>query len=209
MPRHPDPDLENRVLNAAQVLWKRGGEKALTMRAVARAAGTNTPAVYRRFKDRRDLVRGLLMRIAGRIREDFEAGETLEEMAEAYVDSALQKPHEYELFYTHARELSPPRGSGKPKPIRESRPNFRFVEQLLAKRLGGEPENYTQLALAVWATLHGTTTLLLSKSIPDGHEEELRKACRAAIKTMLEGAGKFTGNHSGKPGRRKRQTQAG
>ena len=206
MPRHADPELENRVLNAAQMLWKRGGEKALTMRAVARAAGTNTPAVYRRFKDRRDLVRGLLLRIANRIREDFAAGETLEEMAEAYVDSALQKPHEYELFYTHARELSPPRGSGKPKPIRESRPNFRFVEQLLAKRLGGEAEDHTQLALAVWATLHGTTTLLLSKSIPDGHEEELRKACRAAMKTMLEGAGKFTGNHNGKPGRGKRQT---
>jgi AcrR family transcriptional regulator len=209
MPRHADPDLENRILNAAQVLWKRGGEKALTMRAVARAAGTNTPAVYRRFKDRRDLVRGLLLRIANRIREDFAAGETLEEMAEAYVDSALQKPHEYELFYTHARELSPPRGSGKPKPIRESRPNFRFVEQLLAKRLGGEAEDHTQLALAVWATLHGTTTLLLSKSIPDGHEEELRKACRAAIKTMLEGAGKFSGNNNGKPGRGKRQVQAG
>ena len=209
MPRHADPDLENRILNAAQVLWKRGGEKALTMRAVARAAGTNTPAVYRRFKDRRDLVRGLLLRIANRIREDFAAGETLEEMAEAYVDSALQKPHEYELFYTHARELSPPRGSGNPKPIRESRPNFRFVEQLLAKRLGGEAEDHTQLALAVWATLHGTTTLLLSKSIPDGHEEELRKACRAAIKTMLEGAGKFSGNNNGKPGRGKRQVQAG
>ena len=209
MPRHADPYLENRILNAAQVLWKRGGEKALTMRAVARAAGTNTPAVYRRFKDRRDLVRGLLLRIANRIREDFAAGETLEEMAEAYVDSALQKPHEYELFYTHARELSPPRGSGKPKPIRESRPNFRFVEQLLAKRLGGEAEDHTQLALAVWATLHGTTTLLLSKSIPDGHEEELRKACRAAIKTMLEGAGKFSGNNNGKPGRGKRQVQAG
>jgi AcrR family transcriptional regulator len=205
MPRHPDPDLENRVLNAAQMLWKRGGEKALTMRAVARAAGTNTPAVYRRFKDRRDLVRGLLLRIANRIREDFAAGETLEEMAEAYVDSALQKPHEYELFYTHARELSPPRGSGKPKPIRESRPNFRFVEQLLAKRLGGEAEDHTQLALAVWATLHGTTTLLLSKSIPDGHEEELRKACRAAIRTMLEGAGKFSGNNNGKPRGRKGQ----
>ena len=208
MPRHADPDLENRILNAAQVLWKRGGEKALTMRAVARAAGTNTPAVYRRFKDRRDLVRGLLLRIANRIREDFAAGETLEEMAEAYVDSALQKPHEYELFYTHARELSPPRGSGKPKPIRESRPNFRFVEQLLAKRLGGAAEDHTQLALAVWATLHGTTTLLLSKSIPDGHEEELRKACRAAIKTMLGGVGKFTGNHHGKGGRGKRQAPA-
>lgn len=204
MPRHPDPDLENRILNAAQALWKRGGERALTMRAVARAAGTNTPAVYRRFKDRRDLVRALLLRIAHRIREDFAAGETLEQMAEAYVDSALRMPHEYELFYAHSRELSPPRGSGKPRPIRESRPNFRFVEQLLAHRLGGSPEHHTQLALAIWAILHGTTTLLLSKSIPDGHEEELRVACRAAVKALLERSSGFSPKGNQKRGERLR-----
>jgi len=204
MPRHPDPDLENRILNAAQALWKRGGEKALTMRAVARAAGTNTPAVYRRFKDRRDLVRGLLLRIANRIREDFSTASTLEEVAEAYVDSALRMPHEYELFYTHSRQLSPPRGSGKPRPIRESRPNFRFVEQLLAKRRGGSPEDQTQLALAIWAILHGTTTLLLSRSIPDGHEEELRVACRAAVKTLLQGSSGFSEKSSRKRGQRLR-----
>ena len=205
MPRHPNPDLENRILNAAQALWKRGGEKALTMRAVARAAGTNTPAVYRRFKDRRDLVRGLLLRIANRIREDFSTGSTLEEVAEAYVDSALRMPHEYELFYTHSRQLSPPRGSGKLRPIRESRPNFRFVEQLLAKRRGGSPEDQTQLALAIWAVLHGTTTLLLSRSIPDGHEEELRVACRAAVKTLLQGSSGFSEKSSRKRGQRLRR----
>ena len=113
-------------------------------------------------------------------------------MAEAYVDSALQQPHDYELFYTHARQLSPRKGSGKPRPIRESRPNFAFVEERLAHRLGGSPEDHTQLALAVWATLHGTTMLLLSKAIPEGHEEELRSACRSAVKAMIEGAGKFS-----------------
>jgi len=188
MPRHPDPDLEERILHAADVLWRRGGEKSLTMRAVARAAKTNTPAVYRRFKDRRDLVRALLLRIAIRIRQHFEQGETIEDMAEAYVEYALKMPHEYELFYSHARELSPPKGPGKARPIRESRPNFGLVEQLLAKRLGGAPEKYTRLALEVWATLHGTTMLMLQKSIPEGHEEELREACRTAIRVLLEGA---------------------
>jgi AcrR family transcriptional regulator len=206
MPRHPDPDLENRILNAAQVLWKRGGEKALTMRAVARAAGTNTPAVYRRFKDRRDLVRGLLRRIAAQIRVHFEAGETVEGMAEAYVEYALRLPHEYELFYSHVRELSPPRGPGRPRPIGESRPNFAFVQQQLAQQLGGSSEDHTHLALAIWATLHGTSMLLLSKSIPDGHEEELRRACRAAVKTLIEGAGRFSGDNN--RGRRKRSRRA-
>ena len=191
MPRHPDPDLEARILNAAHKLWKRGGEKALTMRAVARAAGTNTPAVYRRFKNRRDLMRGLLLHIAARIRRHFESGENIEEMAEAYVDHALKLPHEYQLFYSNARSLSPRKGSGKPRPIRESRPNFAYVEQKLAERLGGAPEDHTQLALAVWATLHGTTMLLLTRAIPDGHEAELRAACRAAITALIEGAATF------------------
>ena len=63
MPRRADPELEDKILDAAQKLWKKGGEKALTMRTVARAAGTNTPAVYRRFRDRDDILRGLLQRI--------------------------------------------------------------------------------------------------------------------------------------------------
>jgi AcrR family transcriptional regulator len=192
MPRHPDPDLEGRILHAADVLWRRGGEKSLTMRAVARAAKTNTPAVYRRFKDRRDLVKALLLRIATRIREHFQQGETIEDMAEAYVEYALKLPHEYDLFYSHVRELSPPKGPGKAKPIRESRQNFALLEQLLAKRLGGTPEDHTQLALAVWAALHGTSMLILQKSIPEGHEEELREACREAIRVMLQAAARKT-----------------
>ena len=185
MPRQPDPDVEEHILHAADVLWRRGGERALTMRAVAKAAGTNTPAVYRRFKNRQDLVRGLLLRIAERIRQEFSKAETLEGMAEAYVDFALKMPNEYQLFYTHARLMSPPKGRGAARPIRESRPNFAFAEQLLVKRFGGRPEDHTQLALAIWALLHGTSTLLLTKSIPEGHEEELRQACRAAVKKLV------------------------
>jgi AcrR family transcriptional regulator len=189
MPRHPDPELEERILNAAQKLWKRGGDKALTMRTVARAAQSNTPAVYRRFKDRDDIVYALLRRIAGRIRKDFEVGETIEGMAEAYVESALRDPHEYELFYSHARWLTPPKLAARP--LRESRGNFAFLEQQLAKRLGGQPEEHTQLALALWATLHGTCMMLVGRAIPEAHAEALRRSCRTAVQAMLEKANLF------------------
>ena len=187
MPRHPDPDLEERVLRAADGLWRKGGEQALTMRAVARAAGTNTPAVYRRFKNREDLIKGLLLRIAGRIREHFEQGGSLEKMAEAYVEYAVKTPNEYSLFYTYAALMSPRKGRGGTRPIRESRPNFAFAEQLLATRFGGSPEDHTQTALVLWALLHGTSMLLLSQSIP-GHENALREACRAGVRTVLAAA---------------------
>lgn len=189
MPRQPDPGLEDRIMKAAHAWWKRGGDGALTMRAVARAAGSNTPAVYRRFKDRQDLIRGLLRRIAGQIREHLAAAESVEEFAEAYLEDALRLPHEYELFYSQARWLSPPKGTGAARPIRESRPNFALLEGILAKELGGEPERHTQLALAIWAMLHGTAMLLVWKAIPEGHGEELREACREAVKELVRKAG--------------------
>ncbi len=187
MPRHPDPDLEGRVLKAAEGLWRRGGARALTMRAVARTAGTNTPAVYRRFKDRQDLVKGILLRIAARIRQNFERGETLEGMSEEYLEFALKNPNEYQLFFAEARLLNAPKGRGAPRPIRESRPNFDFAEKIAAKQLGGAPEEYSRFVLALWSLLHGTATLFLTKSIPEGHEEELRQACRTAVKALIEG----------------------
>lgn len=190
MPRQPDPELEGRILDAADRLWRRGGEKALTMRAVANAARTNTPAVYRRFKDREDLIRGLLLRIVARLRTHFEQGKTLEGMAEAYVKFALDMPNEYHLFYTYGPLLNARKTSKTRRPIRESRPNFGLVQETAARQLGGAPEDYTELVLQVWSLLHGMTMLLLSKSIPEGHEGELRQSCRTAVKMLIANARK-------------------
>src|SRR5437867_2031248 len=142
MSRLPDPRLEERILNAAHTLWKRGGEKALTMRAVARAARSNTPALYRRFKNRQDIVRGLLRRIQDDLRENLSKCKTIEEMGEAYLEYALSHPHEYELFYASVRVFTPRSRDGLLRPIRESRPNLGLMEKKLAERLGGSPENH-------------------------------------------------------------------
>ena len=192
MPRQPDPGLEDRILNAAHTLWKRGGEKALTMRAVARAAKSNTPAVYRRFRNRQDIVRALLRRTQYDIGARLAACRTVEEMGETYLDYALSHPHEYELFYASVRVFSPPSRDGRLRPIRESRPNLGLMEKKLAERLGGLPENHTRLGLALWAAAHGTAMMLLKKAIPPGHEAELRAAFRSSVKAMLrESSGVF------------------
>jgi AcrR family transcriptional regulator len=187
MPRRPDPDLEDRILDAAHALWKRGGEKALTMRAVARAADSNTPAVYRRFKNRRDIVRALLRRIQVDIGSHLLRCRTVEEMGESYLDYALSHRHEYELFYAHARDLVPAARTGRRRPIRESRPNLGLMEKRLAERLGGPPRKHTGLALALWASAHGTAMMLISEVIP-GHDAAVRKAFTAAVRALMHGA---------------------
>src|SRR5271154_3074006 len=105
MARPPDPDLENRILDAAQRLWKKGVGKAVTMRAVARAAGTNTPAVYRRFRSREDILRALWQQTRREIFQQLEPCPSVEAACERYLDFALRHPHEYELYYLHEYEL--------------------------------------------------------------------------------------------------------
>ena len=105
MPRRPDPDLEALILKAAQKLWKRGGERALTMRAVAREARTNTPSVYRRFRTREDILRALLQRIRLELAAQVESAATPQEGCERFLEFAVSHPHEYLLLHQRDYEL--------------------------------------------------------------------------------------------------------
>ena len=185
MPRQADPELEARILNAAQKLWKKGAEKALTMRAVAKAAGTNTPAVYRRFRNRKEILRALLRRIQQDVSQVLATCRSPEEVCEHYLNYALSHAHEYELFYAHAYQFSPATRSGRKLAIREYRPAMALVEGKLAERLGGSPQEHTRLSLALWTLTHGTAMLLISKAIPEEHAVELRTAFTAAVATLI------------------------
>lgn len=139
MPRRPDPDLEGKILDAAQKLWKKGGEKALTMRTVARAAGTNTPAVYRRFRDRDDILRGLMQRIRMEIAATLDTASSPEEGCERYLEYALSHPREYELFYQHNFELyySPRAKRGGVKVV--GQPAKDAMRRKLTQKMGDRP----------------------------------------------------------------------
>ena len=185
MPRQPDPDLQERILNAAQRLWKKGAEKTLTMRAVAKAAGTNTPAVYRRFRNREDILRALLRRIQQDVGEALRQCRSPEEICARYLEYALSHTHEYELFYTHAYQFPPAAGSGRRLPLRDYRTAMALMEEKLAERLGGSPLEHTRLSLALWTLSHGTAMLLISKAIPGEHAAELQSAFTAAVETLI------------------------
>jgi AcrR family transcriptional regulator len=185
MPRQPDPDLQERILNAAQKLWKKGADQTLTMRAVAKAAGTNTPAVYRRFRNREDILRALLRRIQQDVGNALRPCSCPEEACQRYLEFAVSHAHEYELFYTHAYEFSHPVRSDHASPLREHRPTMQLMESKLAERLGGTAEDYTRLSLALWTMAHGTAMLLISKAIPAGHVAELRSVFAAAVETLI------------------------
>jgi len=122
MPRTPDPKLEARILEAARTLFAQGGEHKLSMRTLARLAGTNTPAVYRRFRDRDAILQALVQQFRQNAFAVLQPCRSPEEMAQAMVALALKSPRVYELYYSQLI-----------KKIPGERPNFEFATETRAE----------------------------------------------------------------------------
>jgi AcrR family transcriptional regulator len=189
VPRQPDPDLEGNILDAAQKLWKKGGEKALTMRAVAEEAKTNTPSVYRRFKDRDDILRGLLRRIRLEIAATLEGASSPEEACERYLDYAVSHRHEYELFFQHNYELNYSPRSGVKRTKQPARDTMR---RKLTEKLGESAGDHENLLTALWMMTHGAAMLLIAKSILPEEVEPARTVFRRAVMCLLSDAGEIS-----------------
>lgn len=195
MSRHADEALEGHILDAAYHLWKRGGEKALTMRAVAQAANTTTPTVYERFRDKREILECLRSRGQLALYSMLKDAATLNDFPRLYLDFALHHKHEYELIHLDwAARFD----------RNDPRPSFELLKQRLAEELGGKSNDYNQLALSMAALAHGTATLILTEGVSDHVSGRLRDACLSGFQAMVE----HTAHHRAKrPGVRKNSSK--
>jgi AcrR family transcriptional regulator len=176
LPRHPDPELEQRILDAASRLWARGGPKALTMRAVAQAADTTTPTVYERYRDRDDILRALRLKTRADLFAALRRTRTLRQAFRRQLDFALQHRHAYEVLFD---------GVARSPSLHESWPSFNLIRQRVARRLGGTPREHTRLMLAVWSLMHGTAMLIIRGGFEGALREQTIHACLDAFDGML------------------------
>lgn len=188
MPRHPDPDLERRILEAASRLWARGGEKALTMRAIAKMAGTTTPTVYGRYRDRDDILRALRLQTRTEVFAAIRKTRTLRQAAECYLEFALENRYAYEVLFD---------GVAKPPSLYEPWPTFKFLRERVAADLGGEPREHTRLMLALWALLHGTALLVIRGRFDGVLRSQVVHAGLDAVDAILYAARSKRMPHSG------------
>lgn len=188
MPKPLDPEVEKRVLDAAEKLL-RGGEKNLSIRTLAKAARTNTPSIYRRFRDRNDILRAILLRLEQRLHRSLSEADSLEAASDRYIDFALHHRKEYEMWFTRQSELlrSPHRG----RPSAYKGPSFQWAEKKLAERLGGTPEKHARLVFIIWSLFHGVAALLVAKALPRELEEEARSTCRRTVTVLIENAARI------------------
>jgi len=188
VPRQPDPRLEQRILDAALRLWARGGEKTLTMRAVAKAAGTTTPTVYERYRDRDDILRALRTETRRELFAALSRTRTLRESAQVYIEFALGHSHAYEVLFD---------GVGRPPSLHEPWPSFNLMRERLAQMRGGTLRDNTRLMLAVWSLMHGAAILIIRGDFEGALRTQTVHACLDAIDAITGAARPRRSPHSG------------
>ncbi|MGD0413933.1 MAG: helix-turn-helix domain-containing protein [Terriglobales bacterium] len=176
MPPIPDKQLEERILTAARRLWRERGEKGLTLRDVARTAGTTTPTVYKRFRNKEAIQLALASRFRTELFADVFASSRVEEIYRRFLDYAKANPHEYELLRLSWPQLSAP---GRP------RPGHVWASAQLAARFGGQAEDYGQAVDAVFFLCHGASTLLAVEGEAATHDA-IREACVQICDRLIE-----------------------
>jgi AcrR family transcriptional regulator len=168
LPRQPDPLLEHRILDAACRLWSRGGEKTLTMRGVAKAAGTTTPTVYERYQDRNDILRAVRLRTRAELFAAIRHTRSLGQACERYLEFAIAHRHAYEVLFD---------GFAQHPSLHEPWPTFNLLRQRLSQRLGGSPRSHSRLMLTLWSLMHGTAILLIRGGVSEPLHTQMFHAC--------------------------------
>jgi AcrR family transcriptional regulator len=181
MPPHTDLLLEERILKAAQRLWRTRGERGLTLRAVAREAGTSTPTVYKRFRNKQALRNALAERFRSQLNEYLFASKSLEDVCRHYLEFAEEHAHEYQLLLHSWSDIFHP---NLPRPGRA------WLMTQFANRFGGKPEDYSRPVYALFLLSHGAATLL---SIPADElsRKEVHQNFLAISETIIQQAQLF------------------
>ena len=176
MPPTPDKHLEERILNAALRLCRARGERGLTLRAVARAAGTTTPTVYKRFRDKATLRVAVARHIWYELLEYTVASTRLEEIYRRYIQYCEEHPEEYRLLTVVWSEVF----GSEPQ-----RPGEIWFRKQLADRFGGTPEEYGPGYYAMFLLCHGASTLI-NMATNDSLRAELRENCIAVCDRLIQ-----------------------
>ena len=177
MPRKADAGLEGRIVDVAYRLWSDKGEKALTMRAVAKAARTTTPTLYERFRDKHDLLDFLRERARRRLFAAIQPAKSAGEICRLALAFVSRHGHEYRLLSSEwATRFAQ----------QKSMPSYQFLREKLADQLGGKPDDHARLALELIVLVHGTAML---RPESDEHRHiaaEFQNACLEACDALIE-----------------------
>lgn len=180
-PRLHDDALRVRLLDVTSEVVSTAGPGAVTVRDVARRAGTSASAVYALFGSRDALLREVTEEGFRRFGAHLDAAPRTPDPAadllalgRAYRTSALADPHFYRAMFG-----SPGASPADPTTDRATFAALRdAVARVLAAR-GRPDDDATPAALALWALVHGLVSLELAGLLPGPDHERAARYERA------------------------------
>jgi AcrR family transcriptional regulator len=178
MPRKADPKLENRIVVAATRLLDRNGIDAVTMRDVAKSAGTTTPTLYERFKDRDALLVAILDRVAYDMLAKMETTRSVEGMCEVFVEYCVNYPKRLELLHKVWPHTIP---------TDRKRPTYDLAVSRLQSEYGHPSHKAHEIASALIAILLGTAVLMVGSGPKTQFAAKSRRTGLKAIKAVCKG----------------------
>jgi AcrR family transcriptional regulator len=149
------------------------------MRAVAKAAGTTTPTVYERFRDRQDILKGLRLRTRRELFATLSRTRSLRDALQRQLQFALDNSHAYEVLFD---------GVGRPPSLHEPWPSFNLMRERLAQELGGMAREHNRLILALWCLMHGTAMLIIRGGFEGALRTQTIHACLDTVDAIMEAA---------------------
>jgi AcrR family transcriptional regulator len=168
-------DLRRALLDAASQLVAERGRPDFTLREVARQAGVSHNAPYNHFADKAELVAALTVdgfhQLEMALRSTYEQytgtplGRTLA-LSGAYLRFAFDHPAVYSLLFRSELRQSSHHGEECDEAVKSATTAaFQvLLDGLAASQRAGEirtDQSVQMLALSMWSTMHGLTTLLL------------------------------------------------
>ncbi len=195
-PLHPAPAQTSTaaaILAAARDILDRHGHAAIAMRPIADKVGITPMAIYRHFADRASLLNALaddgFHQLATRLQSLKLHGpvETrLMQVADLFLDAALQFPNLYQLLFLVPREGA----RVYPRDFKARRsPTFNPTVHILedAMRSGDlRPDDPVEIAFELSAISHGLIVLYLGGRIAP-NEKHFRTLYRRSFRRYLHG----------------------
>lgn len=185
-PRTNDETVRNRLIDSATEMFATRPREAITVRAMATAAGTSTAAVYSLFDGMDALIGEVRNRAVAGLFQYLSAVPTSDDpladlyaLAVAYRQWGREHSHLYAVLFGGVQRFDPSNGMGTGDPVR---PLIVSIDRALSTSvLVGDA---TSIALSLWASLHGLVTLELAGALDTATAET---AFRSTILATLRG----------------------
>jgi len=177
VPRISNAALEGEIIAAAMRLLDKGGDDAVTLRAVAKEAGTTTPTIYERFPNRDRLMEGVTDRVTEDLLQVLRPCKSVRAMFFAYLRESRAHPARasFEVRTFAGRYV---RG--------QETPGFDLLKSRLTEEIGIKGSAVEDLALAIASLAFGTAQGMIAAGSDTRQALQFQRSAVRALQILLE-----------------------